>query len=201
MYVSVGMYQLETEVTAPSPPHLRVVSVVASYLQGPQLEPHQTASTSAHKQRASTWVFSLEAQGLLLVPTPWSRVTGPSLSLSVDRSSFQNVYRGCPKAILVLRLLCCHFSSLLLLHKIILECVRCSCMLSVRCVHGEKIHKRLKRQKKKQHMELFIVCKSCAGIGDWWFKTHLRFLNMRLNEVVLVKMCVCIRPPRRLTNK
>lgn len=69
------MYGLETEVITLHNCrwHSHVLSAVASF------RTQQTASTSAFRQGAPAWVFSLEAQGLLLVPRPWSRITGPSL--------------------------------------------------------------------------------------------------------------------------
>lgn len=76
------------------PPHLQVAQ---SSLQWPPPEPQQTASTPATRRGAPAWVFSLEAQGLLLVPRPWSRITGPSLS---KNPFFQYVYHGCSEAAL-----------------------------------------------------------------------------------------------------
>lgn len=97
MYVSVGMYGLETEVKSPS---TTAGGALTSSLQWPLPEPQQTASTSALRQgallllrgysvwkhRAFFWCLDLGAASL--VP------------LSVERSSFQYVYHGCSEATL-----------------------------------------------------------------------------------------------------
>ncbi len=77
--------------------HPSDLQAVHSSLQLPPPEPKQTAGTPAPRQDAPVWVFSVEAQGLLLVPRPRSRITGPSLS---KKSSFQYVYHGCSEATL-----------------------------------------------------------------------------------------------------
>lgn len=69
------------------PPHLQEAH---SSLLWPPI-PDRLPALPPGRQGAPRWVFSLESQGLLLVPRPRSHITGPSLSKNKPTNNKKNV--------------------------------------------------------------------------------------------------------------
>lgn len=171
------MYGLETEVITlhTCRRRSRVLSAGASS------RTHQTASISAPRQGA---LFSLEAQGLLLVPRPWSRITGPSLLL-FNMFTMAALKPHC-SSVFALLFIC--FPSVTIGTKCFL--VRWKCwwyVVSLVCAWTEK-----SKQEIKKDMKLFDVCKCYAGGGGLVTTTQLWFLN--LHSEISVQHCFLVPP-------
>lgn len=127
------MYGLETEVITLHTCRRRC-PLCSGLLQNPDRLP----TLLPPRQGAPAWVFSLEAQGLLLVPRPRSRITGPSLSVENPLFNMFTMAALKPHCFSVFALLFISFPLLLLAQDVFTVREMLMIMSSIWCVHGEK---------------------------------------------------------------
>lgn len=185
MYVSIGMYGLKSEVITLHTGRGRC-PLCSGLLQNPTDCRHSWPPGRVPPE----WGFHLEAQGLLLVPRPWSRITIPSLLKNPPFSMFTMAARSLT---VLACLLCRSFSFPLLLLAQDVSRVRkmLMMMLSVWCVHGEKKnktkHKDIKGYRSIKCLQ--VLCRGWVG-GEglvWW---HI--LDFYTDSEISVQHCFLV---------